>query len=245
VLLQHGRALMKSAVQREGGLLSNALHLLKTHVLLGSGRLIPAELLAALERHFGSSLPLNDEASPVLAHLVRLWLKQPPATSQDLAAWTSVLKWLQEAGIPRRFNAVQRRLGLDYLVRRAAAWQVFKHQRYLASQRPLYVWHEPIVQGGWELTFLRTRHELRQEAESLNCFEEQFIPKAGYDSLFARVMHNGVHIGRAHFWFGDGRWYLGDAHGQFFEPLCQNHHEALVALAKRIRKPVYNFGGQP
>lgn len=242
LLLQHGHVLMKSAASMEGHLLSNAMHLLKTHVLLGSGRLIPTQLLHALERHLGA-LPLHrDDECLVLAHLVDLWMQNPPASAQDLQTWTTVLQWLQEAGIPSRFNAFQRRLGLGYLVRRAAAWEVFKHQRYLASLRPLYVWHEPIVKDGWELTFMRTRHELRQEADSMCCFGDQYIPSAGFDTLFARVMHKGEHLGTAHFRFADDRWTLDRTLGRFYDPFSDDHYQVVSALAKRIRKPIYNFG---
>jgi hypothetical protein len=242
LLLQHGHVLMKSAALMEGHLLSNALHLLKTHVLLGSGRLVPSRLLQALERHLGA-LPLHrDDECLVLTHLVDLWMQNPPASAQDLQTWTAVLQWLQEAGIPRRLNAVQRRLGLGYLVRRAAAWEVFKHQRYLASLRPLYVWHEPIVNDGWELTFMRTRDELRLQAESMGCFGDEYIPRAGFDTLFARVMRKGEHLGTAHFRFADDRWTLDRTLGRFYDPFDAEHEMALENLAKRIRRPIYNLG---
>lgn len=158
--LKSGRTVLQGALAPDGALLrtpvvAKAFSHLYAHDQTGSGELIPAQMFELLCEHLRQPGWGWTDPGGVLAYLVDIWRREAPRTPQALADWTTVLHWLDEAGIPARLNARQRELGLSGLVRRAERWKREQERRALAEQfaleGPLPVWHEPIEHQGLRL----------------------------------------------------------------------------------------------
>ena len=254
LMLRHGRRLFVDVRERYGFNHEAAwMDLLQLHTLLGGGREpAPAALLNLVMRQFGN--PYSPRASyftPVRkslqawAHFGDLWRKAPPADTQDLDLWALVAGWIADPTGPARFDARQRALGFEHLVKKARVWERNRATWVSTHNELLPVWHAPVCDRLWKVRFLKDRTAFWKEGTDMgHCLGRRGGPTLGVDKLFGSVYFEGKHIGTALYAGHADRWELSEAHGKFNQPLAAQALRALHKLAERIRLPVYRRRGR-
>jgi hypothetical protein len=241
LLLQHSRHLLSEGIQLWGSYFRrHPLDIVTTHATVGGGELIPDELFELLRQNLGVPTGGWSDEGAVLSHVVSLWRERPPQKPEELGEWRELLQWFKSGQQPVKLNAYQRAEGMPYLLMSSRRWQQAEASRYLATLNPLPAWHEPLERGAWRLEFLRTPREMLDEGEVMShCLGRT---NSGYspNDLYARVLHNGEHVGTAWYQHDADRWRLVEAHKRANSAFRVTEEEQLVALARHIKRPVYD-----
>ena len=253
LMLRHGRRLFVDVRERYGFNDEAAwLDLLQLHAVLGGDAPAPRPLLDLVMRLFGNpSAPRSAYFTPVRrsiqawVHFGDRWRKAPPTTGQEMEDWALVAGWIADPMGPARFDARQRALGFEHLVRKARAWEQNRSAWVSAHNVLLPVWHAPVSYQRWELRFVIDRAAFWKEGTDMgHCLGRQGGPSLGPGKLFASVYLKGRHIGTALYTGKDDQWTLAQAHGKYNQPLSEQELRALRRLGKRICQPAYPCGGR-
>lgn len=252
LMLRHGRHLFVEVRERYGVSDMTAwLDLLQLHSLLGGDAPAPAPLLDLVMRQFGNRFSQRrkyftpvQRALQAWEHFGELWRKSPPANERELDDWALVAGWIADPMGPCRFDARQRALGFEHLVKKARAWERSRSALVATHNEPLPVWHAPVRDQLWELRFLKDRMAFWNEGTAMgHCLGRRGGPTVGADKLFASVYFQGRHIGTALYTGHARQWALAEAHGKFNRPLAAQELHALRKLAHHLCKPSYLRGG--
>lgn len=253
LMLRHGRRLFVDVRERYGFNDEAAwLDLLQLHTVLGGDAPAPRPLLDLAMRLFGNPCaPRRAYFTPVRrsiqawVHLGDLWRKAPPTNDQEMEDWALVAGWIADPMGPARFDARQRALGFEHLVRKARAWEQNRSAWVSAHNVLLPVWHAPVSCQRWELRFVKDRAAFWTEGTDMgHCLGRQGGPSLGPGKLFASVYFQGRHIGTALYTGKADQWTLAEAHGKYNQPLSAQELRALRGLGTRICQPAYPCGGR-
>ncbi len=253
LMLRHGRHLFVDVHERYG--VNDAatwLDLLQLHSLLGGDAAAPRPLLDLVMRQFGNQFSQRrayfapvQKAQQAWAHFGDLWRKAPPANEREMDDWALVAGWIADPLGPSRFDACQRSLGFDHLVRKARAWEENRSAWVSVHNALLPVWHAAVSDSDWDLRFLKDRTAFWKEGTDMgHCLGRRGGPSLGLCKLFASVFFQGQHIGTALYTGQGDQWALAEAHGKYNQPLSAQQLRALRRLGKRICQPAYPCGGR-
>ncbi|MFC7410234.1 hypothetical protein [Hydrogenophaga atypica] len=243
LLLKHSRYLLIQAIRHFGAnTIDAAIGVVKAHVIVGSGKLVPPHLVDLISGIRGSPSEFWVCGDDILRFLVGLWRERPPVTPGDFQDWQEVFDWFRAYGLPSQLNTRQRSMGLPYLLRCARRWISEQERLRLAALTPLPVWHEAIHRNAFRLVFLRTPREMMEEGDAMShCLGSH--PCTSPNDLYARVLYNGEHVGTAWYQHDEDRWRLMEAHKRANSAFRVAEEEQLVAFARHIKRPVYDGRG--